>query len=117
MDSKEPDLPDGWVVKESRSNPGKRYYFHTETKESQWEKPETKRQRKDEEKVQVLHLLKKHEESRNPKSWRQDPITCSKEDAIAELAALRRRIADAGEGKEREELFRRLASEESDCSR
>jgi hypothetical protein len=32
-------LPRGWELRESKSKPGKYYYFNEETKESLWEKP------------------------------------------------------------------------------
>lgn len=36
--------------------------------------------------VHVLHLLKKHKGSRRPSSWRQENITCTKEEAMQSLA-------------------------------
>lgn len=69
------DLPDGWVEKVSSST-GRKYYYNTRTKESQWEKPA------EGEKVRASHLLVKHTESRRPASWKQDPIIRSKDDAL-----------------------------------
>ena len=39
--------------------------------------------------MSVLHLLKKHNKSRRPSSWREKNITKSKEEAIEELKELR----------------------------
>merc|ERR1712071_734231 len=50
--------------------------------------------------VRVLHLLKKHNKSRRPSSWRKKKITISKDEAIQELQA----------------TFEELAKTESDCS-
>lgn len=50
----------------------------------------------------------KHKDVRNPRSWRQDPITKTKEEALAELQEYERRIR-AGED------FAFLAAQVSDC--
>ena len=105
-------LPEGWVIKESRSHPGNYYYFNTATQESQWDHPNAPASRQ--ETVRVLHLLKKHVGSRRPSSWRNETITLPKEDAIQELESLRAQIESASDV---EALFRELASVESDCSR
>ena len=73
--SDEGSLPEGWVIKQSRST-GKDYYFNTVTRESQWEPPSDNAQ-----KVRASHLLVKHNQSRRPSSWRQEEITRSKEEA------------------------------------
>ena len=63
------------------SDIGQIYYFNSTTKESLWEKPKGT----DMAQVRCSHLLVKHRESRRPASWRQDNITCSKEEALATL--------------------------------
>lgn len=61
-------------------------------------------------KVQCLHLLVKHSQSRRPSSWRQDTITKSKEEAVKELEEYRQKIVSG------ECSFEDLASKFSDCS-
>jgi NIMA-interacting peptidyl-prolyl cis-trans isomerase 1 len=58
--------------------------------------------------VKASHLLVKHKDVRNPKSWRQNPITKTRDEALAELLEYERRIK-AGED------FAALASQVSDC--
>ena len=84
--SESKDLPKGWHgPKESKSHPGKFYYYNSTTNEKSWVKPEKteedkKREREEEEKgeknerspkkakreeeelkeVQCLHILRKH---------------------------------------------------------
>ena len=77
------DLPAGWIQKTSKST-GKTYYFNPETNESQWDKPEGASTGK----VRASHLLVKHTESRRPASWRQDPITRSKDEALEILKGM-----------------------------
>jgi peptidyl-prolyl cis-trans isomerase NIMA-interacting 1 len=55
----------------SKSNNGKMYYFHVETKESRWEPPEGTVSSGQPGKVRCSHLLVKHEKSRRPSSWKQ----------------------------------------------
>ena len=60
------------------------YYLNLYTKDSQWEVP-TERARGAGDgpaKVQASHLLVKHRDSRRPASWRQDPITRTKDEAL-----------------------------------
>ncbi len=64
--------------------------------------------------MRVLHLLKKHRDSRNPKSWRNPDITITKEEATELVEALRAEIA-AEEGDLRG-AFESRAEVESDCS-
>lgn len=52
--------------------------------------------------------------SRNPSSWRNPVITCSKEEAIEELKAIRQNIISSGSIME---TFKYIAEKESDCSR
>lgn len=73
---------------------GKTYYLNPYTKESQWEVPTGPAPRKaagqggergSVDKVRASHLLVKHRESRRPSSWREQNITKTKEQALAEL--------------------------------
>jgi NIMA-interacting peptidyl-prolyl cis-trans isomerase 1 len=82
------NLPDGWVMKTSKST-GKTYYFNLQTKESQWDKPDGGAE---ENKVRASHLLVKHDESRRPSSWRQDKITRSKDEALEILKGIKRTV-------------------------
>ena len=112
-------LPVGWVRKRSRSRPNQFYYFDVTTGTSSWTAPlnneeveleqmddvhgPRKRQRKvgstatsrtrqhSRGRVRILHILKKHCESRRPMSWRtnhQVPIVKTREEAIAEANRL-----------------------------
>uniref|UniRef100_A0A7S1C4L9 Peptidyl-prolyl cis-trans isomerase n=1 Tax=Bicosoecida sp. CB-2014 TaxID=1486930 RepID=A0A7S1C4L9_9STRA len=103
--------PEGWTVKESRSRPGVMYYVNNHTGETQWEMPTapaTAGVGPDE--VRASHILCKHTGSRRPASWREDPITRTKEEALERLQAFRDAIV---EGKAD---FAEIASKESDCS-
>lgn len=102
------DLPAGWVARESKSNPGKIYYFNSSTGESLWEKPTGPGA--EQAQVRCSHILQKHKGSRRPSSWRIPTITCSKEEAIARLTDIRNRIVGG------QATFEQLASTESDCS-
>lgn len=64
--------------------------------------------------VQVLHIIRKHRNSRRASSWRQEKITCSPEEATTFLAGLRKQLQglDAADLRKRFEL---LAKEHSDC--
>lgn len=98
------DLPSGWQLCQSKSNPGAVYYFNAETGETQWERPAAGKQ------VRCSHLLVKHAGSRRPASWKSPHITRSKEEALGILLEYRRRITSG------EIEFGELASTESDCS-
>jgi NIMA-interacting peptidyl-prolyl cis-trans isomerase 1 len=66
-------------------------------------------------KVRVLHILKKHKDSRRPSSWRQPVITDSRDEAAQHVTD----IVDilAGEtGDDLRATFEELARTESDCS-
>jgi NIMA-interacting peptidyl-prolyl cis-trans isomerase 1 len=67
--------------------------------------------------VRCSHLLVKHSGSRNPKSWRQpEPITKSKQDAIAELEGQRGKIVTEVEGGASMEVVFAKYAADSDCS-
>ena len=73
------DLPSGWIEKVSNST-GRTYYYNTQTKESQWEKPTGSSSGS----VRASHLLVKHNQSRRPFSWKQEEeITRSKAEALS----------------------------------
>lgn len=68
---------------------GKEYYIDPVTKESQWEHPSltsgksSNARRGDQ--VQALHILVKHTGSRNPKNYKGEIITRSKDEARKKL--------------------------------
>lgn len=67
--------------------------------------------------VRVLHILKKHKDSRRPSSWRQAKITQSKEEATEELLGLLEILQEEeGNYEELKATFEELARTESDCS-
>jgi len=77
----------------------------------------TKKSKSTPDKVRVLHILKKHRDSRRPSSWRQAKITISKEKAISELEELITILQDVmNDSNELKATFEELAKEESDCS-
>ena len=127
-------LPPGWRRKESKSRKGHFYYISPEGK-TQWEKPteqdarkrrrtdgaggDSKKSKTAGDTVSVLHLLKKHNKSRRPSSWREKNITKSKAEAIGELKELRDAIVStAKEDTDRSlrQVFEEYAESESDCS-
>lgn len=110
-------LPEPWVVRYSKSKK-REYYFHPETKASQWEPPEgtdadqlKRHLTAHPVRVRCLHLLIKHRDSRRPASHRSENITISKEEALEELASYRAKLDD-----DKEKSFEALAKERSDCS-
>lgn len=66
-------------------------------------------------KVRILHILKKHKDSRRPASWRQAKITATKEEAREELQGLIE-ILEEESGEAQRATFEELARTESDCS-
>jgi len=64
--------------------------------------------------VQVLHIIRKHRNSRRPSSWREPTITCSPEEARSFLSDLRGQLARLDPG-DLPRKFRELATEHSDC--
>lgn len=69
--------------------------------------------------VRVLHILKKHKDSKRPASWRSHnrPITITKEQAREELDGLLEILReDADNPSNLIATFKELASQESDCS-
>ena len=167
-----PPLPSGWLLKESRSQPGVFFYYQQETGISTWDPPQemtemvtankeeqadeagvktepaddtgssnkrsraedpavkkeepeqdqkasNKRQRKAPKEVRVLHILKKHKDSKRPASWRSNnkPITITREQAVEELEGLLEILREEADNPESLiATFKELASQESDCS-
>ena len=67
------------------------------------------------EQVRCLHILRKHSESRNPRSWRNPskPITRPKDDAMKDLEILRKKIVAAPFARA---IFEEAAKQTSDCT-
>jgi NIMA-interacting peptidyl-prolyl cis-trans isomerase 1 len=79
----------------------------------------SKRQRKTPKEVRVLHILKKHKDSKRPASWRSNnkPITITKEQAREELEGLLEILREEeGNPDNLIATFKELASQESDCN-
>jgi len=68
------------------------------------------------EEVRVLHILKKHKDSRRPSSWRQAKITSTKEEAKQELQELLSILKESQTSEELRATMEELARTESDCS-
>ncbi|CAE8625106.1 unnamed protein product, partial [Polarella glacialis] len=66
------------------------------------------------EEVQVLHIIRKHKDSRRASSWREEKITCSRQEAGEFLSGLRRQLAGLDVADVRKK-FEALAKEHSDC--
>eukprot|EP00747_Dinoflagellata_sp_TGD_P168007 gnl/TRDRNA2_/TRDRNA2_193472_c0_seq1.p1 gnl/TRDRNA2_/TRDRNA2_193472_c0~~gnl/TRDRNA2_/TRDRNA2_193472_c0_seq1.p1 ORF type:complete len:192 (-),score=47.43 gnl/TRDRNA2_/TRDRNA2_193472_c0_seq1:103-678(-) len=136
-------LPQGWSRCESKSKPGKFFYFNADTGEKSWNPPVqgagSKRTATEPQQAagkrlksagdssaeccHALHLLVKHAQSRKPVSWREPnrTITMEKEEARALLTKLRAEIAAAAEKAgggpaALEDAFRARATQRSDCS-
>ncbi|KAL0230207.1 hypothetical protein PCE1_003769 [Barthelona sp. PCE] len=92
-----------WVKKLSRTH-NRHYYFNTETKDAEWEKPE------DYVEFRASHILLKHVGSRRPMNYKQENITRSKTEAMEQLMELRQVISNS------EIDFATAALEYSDCS-
>lgn len=59
--------------------------------------------------VRVRHILVKHRKSRRPKSWKEDPVTRSKEEALEMIKTFRKQLKSGTVD------FGTLAKEESHC--
>lgn len=89
------------------------------TKETQWDAPTHPAKQVNTDQVQCLHILKKHNKSRRPASWRCDNITQSKETAIMQIQSFREQLINlqrSNGNEDMRELFERIAGMESDCS-
>lgn len=112
-------MPSGWEIRKSKSH-NRHYFFNPTTKESVWDPPagtDTEQLKQyfaslpvTPDHVRAAHLLVKHRDSRNPKSWKNDHITISKEEAIEKLKGFEQRIRSG------ETTLMELAKTESDCS-
>ena len=160
-----PPLPQGWILKESRSHPGYFYYYNSETGVCTWqapientvlgsvtsgdtnliikhensssisshsstkcfdtnnvvdedgEKPSKRRKASAPSQVRVLHILKKHKDSRRPSSWRKPVITQTLEESRHELRGLLDILKEEeGNPSELQATFEELARTESDSS-
>ena len=113
------DLPKGWSSKESKSR-GCLYYINNITGETQWEVPTHDAVGPGAEaEIRVRHILKKHEGSRRPSSWRCEVITQSKETSIQQINGIKQKLIErknqAGDDA-MHSLFMEIAQVESDCS-
>jgi NIMA-interacting peptidyl-prolyl cis-trans isomerase 1 len=111
-------LPEGWSQRLSKSHHGKAYFVNKFTGKTQWEIPTEPATEGEDEKVQCLHILKKHSGSRRPSSWRCNPITQSKQESIDQILAIRKKLEQILDRKgydKMHEVFREIASVESDC--
>lgn len=82
--------------------------------------PRVKRQKRDNEpkEVRVLHIVRKHQGSRRPTSWRQEKITCTEEQAGAFLNNLKKDLQyreSCVDYEAMKTLFKELARQHSDC--
>lgn len=164
-------LATGWILRNSRSQPGTVYFYNQETGESSWEQPavllnavqeslektttsesqqkqqqesetkqetvqekevasvkkrpaepaksstsHTKRSKTTPKEVRVLHILKKHKDSRRPASWRNANITCTQEEAENELTEILTILKESQTPAELRATMEELARTESDCS-
>lgn len=94
------------LAEESRKRPHDGEEADAASKKSKTGKPS---------KVRILHILKKHKDSRRPSSWRQAKITASKDEAREELQGLIE-ILEEESGEAQRATFEELARTESDCS-
>jgi NIMA-interacting peptidyl-prolyl cis-trans isomerase 1 len=110
------DLPKGWTAKSSNKHPGKMYYVNNHTGETTWNFPTHAAEASDQ--VRVYHILRKHNGSRRPASWRQEPITQSIDEARQQVRGIRDQLVQVQEKNGFEAMFARfqeIASTESDC--
>lgn len=108
---------DGTAVKTEAGH--KRSRAQAIKKEDPDQKPSKRQQREAPIEVRVLHILKKHKDSKRPSSWRSKnkPITISREEAREELEGLLEILREEeGNPENLIATFKELASQESDCS-
>ena len=109
-------LPAGWSMKESKSQPGKFYFFNSASGETSWEPPTNTTSSVG--RVRASHILRKHRGSRRPASWRCDNITQSKEDSISQITEFIHLLEEERNSHGPQamiDLFARIAKKESDC--
>jgi NIMA-interacting peptidyl-prolyl cis-trans isomerase 1 len=120
--------PEGWVKKESKSKPGRFYYFNASTGETLWKLPKrssssssssgASRKKRRVETVTVSHVLYKHVGSRKPHSWRAPEVAITRTQAEAQTALEAHLVALAKctDDDARAMLFAELATKHSECS-
>jgi cyclophilin family peptidyl-prolyl cis-trans isomerase len=82
--------------------------------------PKAKRQKRDGEpsQVRVLHIVRKHQGSRRPTSWRQEKITCTEDGSRTFVGNLKKDLQyreSCVDYSAMKELFKDLARQHSDC--
>ena len=68
--------------------------------------------------MQVRHILKKHNKSRRPASWRCDNITQNKQESIDQITTFLNQLQSVSESEgfdAMHKLFQEIAYQESDC--
>mgnify|MGYP005991608929 CR=1 FL=1 len=111
-------LPEGWSQRLSKSHHGRAYFVNKYTGATTWDVPTRPASAGDDQKVQCLHILKKHAGSRRPASWRVNPVVQSKQDSIDQINAIRTKLEQVLDQRgypAMEKLFREIAAVESDC--
>ncbi|KAG5436911.1 hypothetical protein PCK2_001038 [Pneumocystis canis] len=123
-------LPEYWEIRCSRSK-NLPYYYNLKTNESFWEPPvgcdmeklrnymmnngliptlsQTNKEI-DNDKIRVIHLLVKHNQSRRPSSWKESNITRTKQEAMEIILRYEAKIRSG------EISLGELALTESDCN-
>ena len=79
-------------------------------------KPAKRPRRTTPKEVRVLHILKKHKDSKRPSSWRSPKVTITKDQARAELEGLLEILREESDAAALIATFKELATQESDCS-
>eukprot|EP00929_Paragymnodinium_shiwhaense_P120416 TRINITY_DN92359_c0_g1_i1.p2 TRINITY_DN92359_c0_g1~~TRINITY_DN92359_c0_g1_i1.p2 ORF type:complete len:311 (+),score=79.20 TRINITY_DN92359_c0_g1_i1:98-1030(+) len=65
--------------------------------------------------VQVLHIIRKHKDSRRPSSWRQPSIICTEGEATSFLNELKEKLEKQLDPADMRKMFQAFAREHSDC--
>mmetsp|Transcript_10214 Transcript_10214/g.14071 ORF Transcript_10214/g.14071 Transcript_10214/m.14071 type:complete len:181 (+) Transcript_10214:208-750(+) len=99
-------------ILEEKKMAGKKRGADVISTETEEERTKSKKKRKEPAWVQVLHIIRKHKDSRRPASWRNPKVTDTKEEATEALKKIRNQILAA---PRLEVAFRKIAKEESDC--
>jgi NIMA-interacting peptidyl-prolyl cis-trans isomerase 1 len=105
------------VVKSSSTSSTSRKKQKTDDREKHREKHHHSSSSSSPKEVRVLHILKKHKDSRRPASWRNPKITDTKQKATTDLHELLSILSESSSNpKELRATFEELAKTESDCS-
>lgn len=106
-------------MRESKSHPGKMYYFNSSTGETSWEPPTgAPAAQTGPTSVRVRHILRKHCGSRRPSSWRCATISQSKDEACRQISEFRAALTETLNTKGFEAMHQQfcdIASRDSDC--